>query len=333
MNVFPNKSIFIHECDDEVNHMELAEHSHETIDKWGGQNPTPKFSPHEVRGLVFATKCFCRASVHRTDRTLAHVAMRWLWAFGVMLIGGLAACSPTQAHPEGETLPTTMAISELVAITAGEAISLSIAPGGVYVSYDGEGPTSITVTPLEESDPPLDVVITVLDSDWQQVTYHDGNSSGEETIARLDLGNNGPFVIWVNSFNGLQAGRVELEVANIDVAVLALGVDPLVIDLLAGEVARVMLEGMDAGPYRIAARSLTDERDVRLALVDAEGTIIASNDDHEGVAADISQWDAALVFEPDAGGPWMLEIREYLGRAAQIEVSIEPDAQKQEPDN
>ncbi|MAU09464.1 MAG: hypothetical protein CL607_06560 [Anaerolineaceae bacterium] len=250
------------------------------------------------------------------------MAVRWLWAFGVMLIGGLAACTPTQAHPEGETLPPTMAISELVAVTGDEAMPLEIAPGGVYVSYDGKGPTTITVTPLDESDPPLDVVITVLDSDWQQVTYHDGNSSGEETIARLDLGDSGPYVIWVNSFNGSQAGRVEIQVTTLDVPVLTVGDDPLVIDLLAGDVARVMLEGLEAESYRITARSLTDDRDVRLALVDVDGAVIANNDDHEGTDADLSPLDAALMFEANADGRWTLEIREYLGRAAMVEVAI-----------
>ena len=246
---------------------------------------------------------------------------RWLWAIGLILMGLLVACGPTKSHPEGETLPSTMSVDNLPQVVAGEPLRLQIAPGGVYVVYEGEGPVTISVL-LLENDKPVDIVITVLDSEWQQVAYHDGGDAGEETIARLDLGDSGPYIIWLNSFNGQQTGDVELLLTEIAVPSISAGDDSLIVDLFSGDVAQVMLDLDSSASFHITARSLTEDRDVRLAIVNVDGTVIASNDDHESDDATLGLLDAAIDLKVDDDAQLMLEIREYLGRSAQVEVAV-----------
>jgi hypothetical protein len=251
-------------------------------------------------------------------QNLTNLASCLLWVIGMLL---LSACQPQQqAHPTEEVLPSPMPRSQLPQISLDEPMTLSLeGDGPVGVIYEGEGPIYISANPVD-ADAPLDVVLSVLDAEFNQIAYQDDASEGKEQISSLSLPTTVPYTIQVDSFNGLQTGDVELVVSQPELSLVDNG--SVEMDLAQGGVLKLALPVSAGTEYIVTARSLDADHDLRLSVYDEDGEQVTSNDDHNSEGESLGSLDARVIFSAEADVIFSLEITEFLGRATRIAIDV-----------
>jgi hypothetical protein len=200
--------------------------------------------------------------------------------------------------------------------TAGETIRLT-------VTHDPDAP----------EDPLNDPVVAVFAPGWRPLAYNDDNNTEDLApqdahIASLTLPQDGLYIVYVNTYGGIYAGTltVTLDVLDLfdlrvdddtdDLTVLRLTLPPertftYNFATQAGET--ITLTAQDAG------RTL----DPVLRVVDADGRVVAMNDDHPGDDLTLDAFDAQLrdlTLPPDE---YTLQIADFLGQAGELIVTIE----------
>lgn len=203
-------------------------------------------------------------------------------------------------------------------------LDLAEQPGEVlYLGQPGE---VISVSAHSLEDEPLDLTLAILLDD-ERLAFNDDHSGEDNDLAPQDAGiqdlvldEAGRYQIRVANFNGLPTGRVELRLTG----------RPLVENCMAGEVVlrpnRVfacMLD-LDAGQsLSVSARDSSNSLDPVLQLLKPDGTLLAFNDDHEGLDLSLNQLDAQLdgITIPETGR-YRLEVRDFAGQAGTVALWI-----------
>ncbi|MBC8098350.1 MAG: hypothetical protein H7Y11_02805, partial [Armatimonadetes bacterium] len=162
------------------------------------------------------------------------------------------------------------------------------------------------------------------------VAYDDDSAAGLAGYAPTDAAlialtlPPGEYSVRVNSFNGVTVGEVEL-LLTLDAALdtQTPSVDTLTVTLYADEVYGVPLMLESIAGLSITVRDPLGVLDPLVTLRDAEGRVVAANDDHNTLDLTLNIFDARIspaeVLPP---GAYTLEIREFLGRAGAMEVVI-----------
>lgn len=246
-----------------------------------------------------------------------------LWVIGLLL---LSACEPQRAHPSDEVLPSPPPLADLMQITLNEPLVLALDENErAAVVYMGEGPIRVQAAPILDSEP-LDVVLLVLDANFNQIAYNDGTSEGLEQIAYLPLKGPAPYIIQIDSFNGLQAGEVEVTVSEPEADNDSRSLE---VNLRQGATYHYELAASAGMTYTVTARALDEDRDLWLSVYDAEGNLIFNNDDHHRDAQSsedesLGPRDAQVGFSVAADELLTIDVGEYLGRAVQLMLEITP---------
>jgi hypothetical protein len=146
-------------------------------------------------------------------------------------------------------------------------------------------------------------------------------------IANVVLPTTGLYSIYVDSFNGVQAGAVEVTIRESDRFNMVVETGD------AGEVISFTLpedtvftypftvEGGDN--YTITAYDGTGQLDPYLRIVDSRGNVITTNDDHNSPDLTLNIFDARITaWQVPSDDTYTLEVMDFLGQSGQMTLEI-----------
>lgn len=209
------------------------------------------------------------------------------------------------------------------------------------MTYSSPGNETITLTARAlggESEAVFDTIIELASPDGTRLAYNDdltasveGLSATDSQITHFFLAEPGAYTIRVNSFNGVTEGEVEITLTLVDavhfVEETADNVRLLRMDL--GDDQRFVhtFEAAEGETLHITARDPRGFLDPIITIYDADGAEIVINDDNAAPFAlaglTLNTFDAQIRdFRVPADGQLTLELREFLGRAGQLELRI-----------
>ena len=208
-----------------------------------------------------------------------------------------------------------------------------IAP--TLLRFAGERGQTVIITARDVSDgDAVDVVLEVLMPDGHRLRFNDDHMGGDAALAQTDsrikarLPQTGDYEVRVNSYGGIFEGEVEVLLRIVDLFAVEIIRDEDAITVFTLTLPRhiayqreVMLDAGDV--VTITARDVSGTLDPLLRLLDADGEIIAHNDDHDTAATALDVFDAQITtFTVDTSGTVVLEVLDFLGRSGQIELTI-----------
>jgi hypothetical protein len=218
--------------------------------------------------------------------------------------------------------------------------------GAVVIHYSSEGDETVWISAKAISTEdafPLDTVIEVVSPSGERLAYNDDYFPAlvsesvvselelqptDSAISFLTLTDAGDYQLRVNSFNGVSTGEVEvllqraeavaLETRETDADVFAASVT-----LQPNQVAQLDIP-LEAGrAYTITVRDPLGGLDAVVQIIDVNGTVLASNDDHGTDDFTLNIFDSRIAeFTPETSGDHTLSIRDYLGRGGVFEVEV-----------
>jgi len=218
------------------------------------------------------------------------------------------------------------------------------------IMLDGEQPTRLTyeatagdvitvsARSLEiDPDPPAisDMIIAVAAADGTQLAYNDDHATDRDDLAptdalieRLVLPEAGTYTIRVDTYGGIFPGEVEVTLTAADLFEAEFTEDDdgtLTINarLPRGLRYRYTFEAAADTVITASAKDISLTLDPRLTLLDAEGNVIATNDDHGTDDLTLDLLDAKLSdITLPADGRYTLVVTDFLGRAGTFALRV-----------
>jgi hypothetical protein len=174
-----------------------------------------------------------------------------------------------------------------------------------------------------------DAVLWIVDSDNHLLAYNDNfGDDPNPRIENLHL-SAGLYTVYVDSFNGVSEGSVELlitsenrfhEQLNSNENTLTISVT-----LPRNSVYHYTFELSAENIITITAKDTSSTLDPYLRLLDSAGNELASNDDHLNFDILLDVFDAQIANWPvPEDGLYTLELHDFLGREGTFEIIIEP---------
>lgn len=188
---------------------------------------------------------------------------------------------------------------------------------------------TLTVRAISELDP----VVELLTPDGQRLAYNDdasltGLAPTDAALVGLTLPEAGDYTVRVNTFNGVTEGEVEVLLTVVDSIPATIsepdeGITTIQVQLPKNGVYRYELPITTDQMVQITARDPFGGLDPVLTLRNAAGEVVTRNDDHNSTDWTLNIFDAQLkeIIIP-ADGVYTLELREFIGRAGVIEITI-----------
>lgn len=218
-------------------------------------------------------------------------------------------------------------------LTLGESVQVTIsADSPAVVTYElSDAPQYITIraNAADSGEDILDAVVWIVDEQSRVLAYNDNiaDESNPE-IQSLLLATNGIYTIYVDSFNGVSEGEIEILIEESDPFSEASEINESLqivnFTLPSDTIYSYSFEATEDTEYIITARDTSNTLDPYLALFDDEGNIIIANDDHRSTDTTLNIFDAQIsswVAPTDA--IYTVEIRDFLGNSGQIALTIE----------
>lgn len=207
------------------------------------------------------------------------------------------------------------------------------AAGPAELRYEAEAGEVVSIfARSQETQIALDTVLEVRDPAGNQLAYRDDlvSEAGIETDAAIEnllLEEAGSYLILVDSFNGVSEGQVEVEIRRGDwfqQSIFKTENTTLIRGKLpADRVYRYELTVEVDSVWMFTARDLSGTLDPFLRVLDEAGELIMQNDDHDGSDFSLNTFDSRLVgVQLEAGRVYRIEIRDFLGRAGEFELSL-----------
>lgn len=238
-------------------------------------------------------------------------------------------------------------VTGTIALTAQERLIIQH-DQPLTIQLDGEGWTELTYTAasaewvaisarsLEEAGV-LDLTLEILGPQGRRVAggFADDHTTADSPYAPTDallpqlyLPAPGDYRLRINSFNGVSVGQAEVLVSEVDrfrvQSTETSDQRQLLVYLPANDIYYYTFAGQAGETLTITVRDTSGTLDLLLTLVDAEGTLLASNDDHPVFSTGLDLFDAALVgLTLPAGGVYTLEVRDFLGMSGTLEVLLD----------
>jgi len=213
-----------------------------------------------------------------------------------------------------------LVIGNIASVAVGADAPTSLTFAGVT------GETVLISTRADASDE-LDTVLRLIAPSGFQIAYNDDTllADGTERNAQLlvTLPEDGEYTLLVDSFNGVSEGITQVTLEKLN----PFGDDVLRIVLLSNRVYAsamvVKVEGGEVARFVIRVRDLNGGLDPTLRVYDADGSLIARADDQNSQTT-LNSLDVFLVLEELSAGTYTLEITDFLGRAGELELIVEP---------
>lgn len=203
------------------------------------------------------------------------------------------------------------------------------------ITFEASAGDVVTLTLTSEDDDPLaDPVLAVRNPQNRQIAYNDNHftlnpdlRSTDAVIEALWLKMDGEYTIFVDTYGGIYAGDVVLTLESDDVfdiridstddATIITGMIP------AGTPYHYTFSAAADDTITVTLRDTSGTLDPILTLMDADGEIIAQNDDHAGDDLTLNAFDSQLrnTILPNAG-EYTLIVRDFLGMSGAFEMTI-----------
>jgi hypothetical protein len=219
-----------------------------------------------------------------------------------------------------------------------QPLTVTLVAGGIQLKYvaDKAGVVTVTARSLEEPGI-IDTTVEILGSDGRRVPggYNDDQtvqrphlSERDSVIENVVLPVPGLYTLRLYSFNGVDTGKVEvtLETADIFGATIEESGPNTVIQATLPPNHRYAyaFDAVIGTVLTVTARDTSGTLDPLLVLRDADGRIIAQNDDHMNTSvSELATLDAQISgFEITTSGTYTIEVRDFTGAAGTFELTI-----------
>jgi hypothetical protein len=198
----------------------------------------------------------------------------------------------------------------------------------LYIADEAQTITLIAQAVSENVDAP-DVVLWIVDNDNHLLAYNDnvGDDSNPK-INKLYLPQSGFYTIYVDSFNGVSEGEVEVIIQQVNRfnEQFEASENSLVIRATLPEDSIYLyeLELSEVDIITITAQDTSGTFDPYLRILDSEGNMLVANDDHNSTDISLDIFDTRISNWAALGeGIYSIEVRDFLGRGGTFELIIE----------
>ncbi|MDX1991413.1 MAG: hypothetical protein SF029_03435 [bacterium] len=213
----------------------------------------------------------------------------------------------------------------------------------IFLTFEGQAGQVVNLTFRSlEAEGEIDTVLEIRDRSGdgdrngdRRLAYNDNHRTGRDDLYASDsaitgvrLPAHGRYTVRLDSYGSIGVGRVEvlLEVVDLFETMVQEGEngDLMVSGVLPRwQVFRYTVEAEDGALLTITARDRSGTLDPYLRLFDANGRLIASNDDHGTGSVTLDVLDAQIQnFEVAVSDEYSLALSDLLGRAGRFEVAI-----------
>ncbi len=216
-------------------------------------------------------------------------------------------------------------------------VKLSGAPADiVYTSAGGE---TVTVSARSLQEGMFDITLEVLDTRRVRLAFNDDHGTDrtdlgafDSLIENLRLPNAGDYIIRVSTFSGTGEGSVEVLVSSNAAAPADVPSQPSTSggsETITGEVPdgqrfRHDFEAAADEAVTITVRSTDNTLDPRVSLLNAAGSVLASNDDHGSGDTSLGRFDSRIsAFVIPESGTYTVEISGFGGIGGRFELTID----------
>ncbi len=236
---------------------------------------------------------------------------RWIFLLGILVMSFRVLAQAD--NPIGETF--------VLSITADNRASID------YVVENKAEYVTIQAHSIEDEAELLDPVMWVVDSQNHLIAYNDNFSDDNSTgVENLFLPPD-RYTIWIDSFNGVSEGEVEVQIepANPFNEVSSVNDDGVItIDVRLPEDAiyRYMLELSENDIVTISVRDTSGTLDPYLSILENNSPLL-SNDDHQSSDSTLNRLDSRISeWHVLSDNTYIIEVRDFLGNAGEFELVI-----------
>jgi hypothetical protein len=226
---------------------------------------------------------------------------------------------------EGDTPPLTRNDEAVVTVTAD-------APATLTLDNDTVGAV-ITIMARAVDNTEVDPVLWLVDSEARLLAYNhntltnDGLIDVTAVITNLVLPTAGLYTIYVDSFNGVSTGEVEVTIRETDrfnVVVEETGsLHVMRLTLPEDSIFVYPITVQEGDNISITVRDGNRQLDPYIRIVDSNGNPIMNNDDHASDDLSLNIFDARITdWQVRADDTYILEVRDFLGRAGDVLLEI-----------
>jgi hypothetical protein len=216
-------------------------------------------------------------------------------------------------------------------------MKVTLVAGGVKLTYHADAVQIVNVVARSLEGPgKVDTTLTVLDAISQRVkggfdddhsTPREGLSERDSLIPDLRLPAPGDYTIWLNSFNGVDTGEVEVTVETADLFHEQSRTDGnaevITATLPAGERYLHPMTLSTSQIVTLTVRDMSGTLDPLLTVRDSSGKIAAQNDDHADKSdTTLDTLDAQIAHLTLPAGTYTLEVIDFAGAAGTFELRI-----------
>lgn len=220
-------------------------------------------------------------------------------------------------------LPVFVQGDSTISLNPNLAAVLRLDGDGRFASayYDSEGSEVVSIE-ARAAEPPLDLVLELLDADGHTLAYVDAPDTDGAVISGIHMDYASRYTVRVNTFNGEGVGDVSVTVTPEPDYVLTPDTPALRVPVGANQRVLVYLEGFDlTQTLEITVSDSTGQLDPRLDVVNTR-VVLMSNDDHGTADPSLNRFDARLTAQIPPGA--ILMITDFLGRAGWLNIAISP---------
>jgi len=224
-----------------------------------------------------------------------------------------------------------VSIAQDMSLELDTPITVTIGESPVWLNYEGMAGEIITLSTMTAvTDTAPDTTLEILYPDGHRLDYvddvvfPDGTVKSDAVLENIALPIDGVYQIRVDSFNGVSEGEVELLLTHPSTNYNVIATDPLTI--VRGDIDDALTYTLDVtadDTLTIIARDISGTLDPILWVYDADGTLLAFNDDHSSGDLSLDVFDAQIVDLTITENTTVeVVVRDYLARQGIIELII-----------
>ena len=211
-------------------------------------------------------------------------------------------------------------------------LTVTLGDSPVWLTFEGNQGDRVTITTLSvDTESPVDTTLELLSSDNQRLAYaddvlaDDGTLDSHAQLSAFDLPESGTYRLRVDSFNGVSEGEVEV-LLQVDDSPLVIteedGITTIYATLKQGEILQIEQTFTADSEITIRVKDRSGQLDPVLVIKNDNGAILDMSDDHNSDTLTLNRLDAQRTFVVPDDGDYLIEIRDYLGRAGAVEILI-----------
>jgi hypothetical protein len=207
-----------------------------------------------------------------------------------------------------------------------QSLQLDAGAGPVIVQYISAEATRLSVI-AQSDEGDLDLTLEIL-ADGTRLAFNDDHTTEDSALSPQDAAilnlpiPAGNYQIRVHTFSGAQTGPVTLRL--IQTPLLPVCVTDEALSLAAHNAYSCTLRLEADTPMTLSAFDLSGTLDPVLWVYDADGALVAFNDDHNSHALHLNTLDPLVSFTPPLTGEYELWISDFTGASGTFELRLTP---------